>query len=91
VISNKKLVINNKAVIDFNLGTMDTSVTIEANGETSNGLTLYDVLRNTTKVGTLAVYKTTAITANTIRIIDTMKYATENVFTEGSTNAAMGI
>jgi hypothetical protein len=71
---------------------MSTTISIEANGETENELTLYDVLQNGTKVGTLALYKKTAtLTGTDIQIEDSIKYAKENIFTQGSTNAAMGI
>lgn len=92
IISNKKLLINGKSVIDFNIGTMDTSSTIEANGESINGLTTYDILRNSSKIWTLAIYKKTAvITTNDIKVDDSIKYAKEATFTQGSTNTAMGI
>lgn len=45
-IINKKLMINDELVIDFALGNSSITIRIEANGEESNGLTLYDVLRN---------------------------------------------
>jgi len=91
-ISNKQLFINGKSVMDFNGGTMSTNITIEANGETNNGLTLYDVMRNSTKVGTLAIYKKTAmITAADVKIDDSLTYDKEQVFTDGSTNSAMGV
>jgi len=82
-IANKQLLINGKPVIDFTAGTMDTSLTIQANGETSNGLTLYDVMRNDALVGTLAIYKNSAqLTSDDISVADTIKYAKENVFTQ---------
>lgn len=91
-ITDKRLLINGKAVIDFTAGTMDTSITITANGETSNGLTLYDVLQNGTKLGSLAIYKKTAtLTDADIKVTDSIKYAKENIFTQASTNAPMGI
>jgi len=91
-ISNKQVVINNQVAIDFNAGTMSTSTTIEANGETINGLSLYDVMRNGTKVGTIAIYKKTAtITDADVNVDDSVTYDKTPVFTDGSTNGAMGI
>jgi len=82
-IKNKKLWINDNRAIDFIAGTMDTDITIQANGTTDNGLTLYDVSQNKKKVGILALYKKTqTITPNTIALTDTIKYAMENVFTQ---------
>jgi len=91
-INNKQLLINNMVAIDFNAGTMSTNITIEANGDSSNGLSLYDVMRNGTKVGTLAIYKKTAtLTDADVKVDDSVTYDKTPIFTDGSTNGAMGI
>ena len=86
------MLINDAEIINFQNGTSDPGVQIIANAQKINGLTIYDIMFNDTKVGNLALYKKTNLVVDAnVTLQDVVKYAKAETFTEGSTNGPMGV
>jgi len=81
-----KIRINDVDIIDIDKGIIDSSITIETDGENIEDMSTYTMKLNGKKIATLLIWKQDIITINNVDINDPILYGKTNAFSEGSTN-----